>query len=1664
MRAAFAAFAVAALLALAPTALAAPPVHKPLPSLDVANLNHACGAAADNKGDLYAASAGEGEIEVFAPADHTTPIATIANANEPCALAVTTTGSLYVSELKTKEVVRYKPNAYPLGESPSYGAREVIDASGKAKGISVDPVGNRLYVAEGEHVSVYNAEGTIEEIDEVQKVIVANASGGTFTLSFEESAPTPPINYNATFEELKAALEKIPALTGNIEVKKPATAYIITFVGALASTAVPLLEADDSALEGSGSQRVAVQETTKGFDGYVGEGDLGEATGVAPYSYTDASSSNRRLYLAVADAKEDSLKFFSGQLPSTQKLRRTVTGVDADRNPETPDQTFGFGAAGAYPAADPGNESGTHGCTRVGSQACTAGHLFLYDAAHEALDELDATGEFLDQIAGIAGGEPTQVAVERSGGANDGTLYVSSGPEAGAKLAAYAPLTMPTRAALPTLSHTLAKAQAVAVDDHGDVYVSTQTAIHVYSPEGKQLTEFEDAENSGASDLAVDSEGHVYVVDGINQMTYYTPSAYPPTGSTTYSRHTPSLVPTEAITLESGLAAVAVNPANDHPFVYRRTLAATQIFEFGTSGEGSPLKAECGEGINLPGNSTVDMDVYGKTGEIYLAVNPRQVWVVQCGAKPELIREAKGGGCPSGEWGSNPSIAIDQANGHLAEFATNQSGEGARENEGVGACVAEFGNGEFSSSVAPYRVALDNSCAIHKPEPLAGKACEEFDPASGNAYVAFDSSNNVAQPYDLNAFGPLEYGEPPKVETGIASEVGPGGARLNGTLDPRGSLYEECEFEYLTEVEYEENLSIEKPPFEGAASKDCAESAKEVGTELEPVPVHAKVSGIEPQSTRYRFRLVAENTYGPAEPQGKAWPFGPPSAQAKQALPVGYREATLRGVLDPAGLKTTYRFDYIPEAQYVAEGESFAAAQSTPEEALAPGDEPVAVGAPLTGLAEGTAYRLRLVASNEAAEDSGKGEFETLVRRVSRPCLNAEYRTGLSANLPDCRAYELVTPANTGGAGASTASSGRSFNSWWVKPRGEGAGDSVGFAANLPGFDGTGKADGYVAKRGAGAHPEGGWSTQIASPSFAQTGGSGVGFSGVSSDQAYWLFSFLGAPTPSKKTFPLGNYLRVPAGQADPACGPGVGDPQLEYELVGCGPEDTDLKAQGRYASPGGSHVIFSSTKHLEEEAPPEGTEAIYDRPAGFSSAQVLSTQPDGSPFGAGEGATYIASTEDGTAVVFEVKGALYAHREGETVEVAEAPNTYAGISTDGRRVFYIAANYSEGVPGDLYACDIGTGPCTGEGAHAPIPIAEDSIFVNVSPDGTHAFFTSEEALSAEGEENEGEEHAEAGHHNLYAWHDTGTSFVGQIATTDFSPWEGVSDPMTLSDWPNAIPGQRISDESDHLGRALSPTRSTPGGEAFVFQSHAQLSAYDNEGVGEIYRYAPGGIGATLACISCPPGGAPPDGTALLQSFAATRPDTLIPNVTDDGTEVFFQTPDRLLPEDANEVTDVYEWQAMGAGEGVEECKRPGGCLALISSGQGEEDSFLYGMSADGHDVFFTTFDELVGSDIPGDASIYDARVQGGIPYLPPDEPCQGSACQGAGSSPPTLPALDSIGPGTKAGAPVAKHCPKHKHRAKERCVPKHRHRKHRRHHKHRRAKHRAHHNGRARR
>ncbi len=746
---------------------------------------------------------------------------------------------------------------------------------------------------------------------------------------------------------------------------------------------------------------------------------------------------------------------------------------------------------------------------------------------------------------------------------------------------------------------------------------------------------------------------------------------------------------------------------------------------------------------------------------------------------------------------------------------------------------------------------------------------------------------------------------------------------------------------------------------------------------------------------------------------------GPPIVSGQAAAQITTTAATLEGKVTPHGAATTYLFQYVDEADYQVNG--WAGGTSIEGAGEIAGEAPAtAVSAPIAGLAPGTTYRFRIVATNHCESDpevkcvtegerNGAEEvqrsFATYPEAAVMPsCLNAAFRSGSSASLPDCRAYELVTPPATGAFKPIWYAEVSELDTPLATPNG---GSLLVGSENhaLPGIVGNGVIDVYETLRG----PRG-WATQSVGPSGAQARYPEP--ISASPDHGYVLWKVYGTYGGALAIDGgQDRYLRRPEGVENPECSP---EPEGQFELIGCAEPGfkNEPEIRVRWITAGAGHIIFDTSERshsqLRADAPPSGTPAIYDRtPDGLHTVSLEPGNVTPNTY-----AYYQGASADGTTVLFSLGSdtgstPLYARIDNaKTVEVASAGWTFAGVSGNGTRVFYLQG-------GDLFACDLGAVGCVGSGANAPAQIGSggETTVVNVSANGSYVYFVSSVVLTGH-EKNEHEEEAGIGKENLYGWDGSGVRFIATLDPVDVA---GVSAPdgstyHGLGLWvPKAT---EPNNAARHEGAAADPSRSTPDGSALVFESHASLTGYKNEGHTEIYRYdaaANSGAGE-LACLSCNPTKAPASSDARLENFplvddffspASRR--APIANLSEDGRTVFFESADRLVSGDTDGLPDVYEWEAHGVGG----CEQEGGCLSLISSGHSSTPNYLYAVSADGRDVFIRTTDSLLAQDTDGGApSIYDARMGGGFAEPPVAKPCEADACQGPPASAPlgTLP------------------------------------------------------------
>jgi hypothetical protein len=339
--------------------------------------------------------------------------------------------------------------------------------------------------------------------------------------------------------------------------------------------------------------------------------------------------------------------------------------------------------------------------------------------------------------------------------------------------------------------------------------------------------------------------------------------------------------------------------------------------------------------------------------------------------------------------------------------------------------------------------------------------------------------------------------------------------------------------------------------------------------------------------------------------------------------------------------------------------------------------------------------------------------FAVAPARAAETCPNEVFRTGPSAKLPDCRAYELVTPRNTDGLepefGNFIGTLDNVFNTQLISDDGNSVlFQTVGGA--LSGTPGNGFINRYQTKRTAsgwvtelvGIRGDQAISTEPASPSPDQ----GFYFVNVKNLTSLW------APW---SLMIEANFLGTPDG----------------FEPIGRGSIGDDPRAEGKYISENGTHIVFTSTKHLEPDAPPAGVRAVYDRAYGGATHVVSLLPGDVTPTGE---ASYVAASKDGSEVLFQAEGGpLYLRRNNtETVKVP-VPSSYTFAGFISGHVFF--TDRGSGVeissPADLYSYDIATATTT-----TITHDTKDSHFVNVSADGSRVFFVSLEALTGS-EENE---------------------------------------------------------------------------------------------------------------------------------------------------------------------------------------------------------------------------------------------------------------------------------------------------------------------------------------
>jgi hypothetical protein len=628
--------------------------------------------------------------------------------------------------------------------------------------------------------------------------------------------------------------------------------------------------------------------------------------------------------------------------------------------------------------------------------------------------------------------------------------------------------------------------------------------------------------------------------------------------------------------------------------------------------------------------------------------------------------------------------------------------------------------------------------------------------------------------------------------------------------------------------------------------------------------------------------------------------------------------------------------------------------------------------------------------------------------------------SGFRSYLPDCRAYEMVSPLEKNGGDI-------------VGIHGDDGGGVVQASADggnityvaLTSFEGSQGAPAQGAPIGSqylSSRGPAGWGTEnITTPMQAQTytySGDGTPYVAFSTDLTGGLLTNgVGGPSqtehavenaPLDPNAPAGyrNYYLREALSADssyhavltslPLEEPPESPNTFSLDLVGATP---DLK-----------HAVVDTAAALT----PGATHAphnLYEWGDGrLQAVNVLPGSEHGetaAPAALGHGAagdTSRAVSDDGRRVFWTVgggNGALYVREFGEGGDVADAKtlqvdtshgsgNSGSGefrtASSDGSRAFFVDANrltpdstagFNTGENHDLYAYDVESGKTRDLTVDPEEAGAAVLGVVGASEDGSYVYFVARGALAAG---------TITGAPNLYMWHDgPGNGSVALVAT------------LSVGD---------VSDWTDERSVVKQTSRVSPDGRHVVFMSRQSLTGFDNTDAvtgqpdTEVFSSEVGASGPV--CVSCNRSGARPIGDSTIPGGDVFNVEALYRSrvLSADGSRVFFDSNDALVPQDTNGRQDVYEWEQEGAGS----CPpgHTGGCVSLISGGTSNEDSAFVDASSDGSSVFFIIRQQLVPGDTDQLVDLYDARVGGGFPQ-PASPVCTGTGCQGLPSAPPVF-------------------------------------------------------------
>jgi hypothetical protein len=781
---------------------------------------------------------------------------------------------------------------------------------------------------------------------------------------------------------------------------------------------------------------------------------------------------------------------------------------------------------------------------------------------------------------------------------------------------------------------------------------------------------------------------------------------------------------------------------------------------------------------------------------------------------------------------SGSSLAVDQADDHVFVDAEGEVAEFGAHGEPFQAPLSKFAQGK----VAPFGIAVNDA----------------------SEYVYVSGSTGA-----IDAYGPQT--TVPDANVQPASDITAESATLNGTVNPEGIAVVSCQFEYGTS------------PGVLSSTVPCSSNP---GSGNSPVSVSAPITGLAP-TTVYYYRLSAANAGGSTDSEESSLRTqGPAEVLSESFSNIGSASATVTAEIAPNGLPTTYRVEYGPTPSY---------GSATIISNVGAGNQTVGVVAVLDGLQPDSEYHFRFTATNTMG--TAHGADITFSTFPTSPL-----------GLPDNRGYEMVTPPNNEDAqlyrpgGTFGGSENAIFTELPVRAAANG--DAITYAADPNaegnGSEGSGYGNQYMAIRESG----GGWKQSTIQPKgrlspfyawFSEDVSTAVLSSneplvaGVPSDYTY-LYKRDNSTGSISPLFTVKPPNRTPASFGVASFYGTVNVPNFAEFYAGA---SSDNKRQ-----------FFEANDALTPNAV-DGGEAennLYESAEG--SLRLVNVLPDGksepnASFGAPpaeqeevENASHAISTDGSRAFWTDMNtGALYVRENGTSTALVAENATFLTASADGSRVLYVKN-------GDLYQDEL-----PGNVSTDLAPGGEVLGLAGAGENAQYVYFVAEGSLAAG---------ATTGKPNLYLYHAGTTTLIAKLASEAEERSYTHFDTGEFNDWRPGLGHRTAMATPDGHALVFESVESLTG-----YDNHGQNGYPANE----VYVYD--ATSGSLACTSCSPSGEPPiagSETSIGYIAVSERRPYQQRSISSDGDLVFFQTAQPLVAQDINGTTDVYEWERDGSG------------------------------------------------------------------------------------------------------------------------------------------------------